>query len=430
MSDKAPASVKENVTPPVVEVVKNNTTQVDIILDSIKKIGEGKLSKEEFQTKFAELQEAVSKRDKDIDKQHGDFESKMETKMAEMVDKITGAFPKVPYGKSESERKYGNSMGEFLVKVRNNAKEVKDLAEGAGNTGGYLVPEEFSSEILKVELESSIVRSSGARIIPMNSATLKIPALNMASNAAGSMYGGITAYWAAENASLTESQPDFKRVTLEPKKLIGYTESSDEMVDDAIISMGNLLSDMFGGVLAFEEDAAFFTGDGRGKPLGITVAPCYVTVSRSSGSTIVTSDIVNLLSRFKGDLKRAKFVVNQSALPAIYKLMDDNDNYIWHPGTNGSIATAAPGTLYGIPIQVSEKVAAVGTTGDLLLCDFGYYLIGDRKGVSVEESMHYKFANDQKVWRIIKRVDGQPWLDSAITPRKGGSSLSPFVGIS
>ena len=410
-------------------VVQNNDTKIEEILSTIKDIGEGKISKDEFKTQFANLQEAVEKKQKEVDEQHGDFESKMETKLSEMVEKITSAFPKPSHNQVEKVSDYGKTMGEFLVKVRNHAKEVKDLAEGAGNTGGYLVPEEFSNEILRVELENSVVRNSGARIIPMSSADIKIPALNMSSNAAGSIYGGVTAYWAAENASLTESQPDFKRVKLEPSKLIGYTESSDEMVDDAIVSMGNLLSDMFGEVLAFEEDASFFTGNGVGKPLGITVAPCFITVSRASGSVVVTSDIVNMIARFKGNLARAKFVVNQSVLPYIYKLMDDNDNFIWSPSGGGSIASAAPGTLYGIPIVVSEKVAALGTTGDILLCDFGYYLIGDRKGLSVEESMHYKFANDMKVWRIIKRVDGQPWLDSAITPRTGGSTLSPFIGV-
>lgn len=413
-----------------VEVVQNNTTKIEDILAAIKDIGEGKASKDEFETKFKELQEAVEKKHKEVDTQYGNFETAMETKMAEMVDKISGAFEKaVPKKALKSEEKYGKNMGEFLLKVRKKALEVKDLAESAGDTGGYLVPEAFSNEVLKVELESSVVRSSGARVIPMNTSQLRIPALNMASNAAGSIYGGVTAYWATENGSLTESQPDFKRVTLEPKKLIGYTESSDEMVDDAIVSMGNLLSTMFGEVLAFEEDAAFFSGNGVGKPLGVTIAPCFITVSRASGSVVVTSDIVAMLARFKGNLNRAKWVVNQSALPYIYKLLDENDNYIWHPNGSGSIATAAPGTLYGIPIVISEKVAALGTTGDVMLCDFGYYLIGDRKGLSVEESMHYKFANDQKVWRMIKRVDGQPWLDSAITPRTGGSTLSPFIGI-
>ena len=263
----------------------------------------------------------------------------------------------------------------------------------------------------------------------MTTPIIKIPALNMESNSAGSVYGGVTAYWTEENASKQESQPSFKRVVLEPKKLCGYTEASDELVDDAIVSMGNLLSDMFGEVLAFEEDYAFLTGDGVGKPLGVTLAPCFITVSRNSGSIIVTSDVIDMLARFKGNLSRARWICNQSALPYIYKLLDENDNFIWHPGGTGSIATSAPGTLYGIPIQITEKVPALGTTGDLMLCDFGYYLIGDRQGLKIEESMHYKFQNDQKAWRMVKRVDGQAWLDSPITPRAGGSTLSPFVGI-
>jgi HK97 family phage major capsid protein len=64
-----------------------------------------------------------------------------------------------------------------------------------------------------------------------------------------------------------------------------------------------------------------------------------------------------------------------------------------------------------------------------MLCDFGYYLIGDRQQIRVEESSHFKFQTDQTVWRAVCRVDGKPWLDSPITPRAGGNELSPFVGI-
>lgn len=409
-----------------VNVTNNNDTKVDELVKYIKSIKD--TNSDEFKSKFAELQESVSQKHADIDKQYGDMETKFEEKMSKMIENITGAFQNVNK-QTTPNLIYGKSMGEFLAKVRNRSDEIKALAEGSGSTGGYLVPDEFSTEILRVELESSVVRSNGARVIPMMGSQIKIPALNMSSNAAGSLYGGVTAYWTEEGAQKTESKPSFKRVTLEPKKLCGYTESSDELVGDAIVSMGDLLSTMFGEVLAFEEDYAFLQGDGVGKPLGITTSPCYATVSRASTSIVVTADIINMLARFKGNMQRARWIVNQSALPYIYKLMDGNDNYIWHPGNAGSIAQAAPGTLYGIPIVVSEKVPAVGTTGDVMLCDFGYYLIGDRQGLVVEESMHYKFQNDVKAWRMTKRVDGQPWLDSAITPRNGGSSVSPFLGI-
>ena len=44
-------------------------------------------------------------------------------------------------------------------------------------------------------------------------------------------------------------------------------------------------------------------------------------------------------------------------------------------------------------------------------------------------SPHFKFGNDMTAYRIIERVDGRPWLQSAITPKNGGSALSPFVKI-
>jgi HK97 family phage major capsid protein len=407
------------------EVVKNNDTKVEELVNFIKTMDTS--NKDEFAKKFNELKEATEQRNNDLDKRNNEFESKMEIKLAEMVDRITKSFPQNVQIKKE-EKKF-KSFGDFLQKVKHRTDEVKDLAEGAGNTGGYLVPEEFRNEILRVTLETGVMRSSGARVIPMASNIVKIPALNMASNAAGSLYGGVAAYWGAENSSLTESQPDFKKVTLEAKKLIAYTEAPEELNEDSITSLGTLLSDMFGEVVAFEEDYAFLVGDGVGKPLGITQSPAFITVSRASGSVVVTADIVAMIARFKGNLARAKWIVNQSALPYIYKLMDDNDNFIWHPSGSGDISTSAPGTLYGIPIKISEKVPALGTTGDVMLVDPGYYLIGDRSDIRIENSMHFKFQNDQEVWRIVKRVDGQPWLDSAITPRAGGSTLSPFIGI-
>jgi hypothetical protein len=48
----------------------------------------------------------------------------------------------------------------------------------------------------------------------------------------------------------------------------------------------------------------------------------------------------------------------------------------------------------------------------------------------VSASEHYKFGNDKTAYRIIERVDGRPWIQSAITPANSGSTLSPFVQLS
>jgi hypothetical protein len=47
--------------------------------------------------------------------------------------------------------------------------------------------------------------------------------------------------------------------------------------------------------------------------------------------------------------------------------------------------------------------------------------------MTASSSTDWKFGNDQTAFRIIQRVDGRPWIKSAITPKNGGNSLSPFV---
>jgi HK97 family phage major capsid protein len=88
-----------------------------------------------------------------------------------------------------------------------------------------------------------------------------------------------------------------------------------------------------------------------------------------------------------------------------------------------------PMTILGRPVIFTEKAETVGTAGDVNFVDFGYYLIGDRQIMQAETSPHFKFQNDQTAVRFIQRLDGRPWLESALTPLKGSNTLSPFVKI-
>jgi hypothetical protein len=50
--------------------------------------------------------------------------------------------------------------------------------------------------------------------------------------------------------------------------------------------------------------------------------------------------------------------------------------------------------------------------------------------MTAASSTEWKFGNDQTAYRIIQRVDGRPWIQSAITPANSGPALSPFVQLS
>src|SRR5262249_48001343 len=86
-------------------------------------------------------------------------------------------------------------------------------------------------------------------------------------------------------------------------------------------------------------------------------------------------------------------------------------------------------TLFGYPVERTEKLPALGTPGDVLLLDLRHYLVGDRQQVEIAYSDHYKFTNNQGTWRFVARCDGQPWMRAAITLADGSNTLSPFVGL-
>ena len=80
------------------------------------------------------------------------------------------------------------------------------------------------------------------------------------------------------------------------------------------------------------------------------------------------------------------------------------------------------------PVVFTEKVATLGTVGDIMLVNFSQYQIGIRKDVSVETSQHEAFTSDQTSVRATIRIDGIGKWKSVYTP-KTGSTLSWVVAL-
>jgi len=299
--------------------------------------------------------------------------------------------------------------------------------------GGFLIPETLRSELLRVSLESAIVRSR-ARVIPMETLRVPFPAIDSTSNVS-SVYGGIVAYWTEEGATLTASSATFGRIVLDAKKLTAYTEVPNELLSDTISSFEAFINQMFPEALAFYEDDAFMNGIGVGMPLGFasTGNAAIVSITKEVGqdaATILWENIIKMYARMlPGSLNRAVWIASIDTFPQLATMalnVGTGGSAIWlNNGTDGP-----PMSILGRPVIFTEKLPTVGTAGDIMFVDLGYYLIGDRQVMSATSSPHYKFGNDMTAFRIIQRVDGRPWLQSAITPKNNSAStLSPFVRI-
>lgn len=328
--------------------------------------------------------------------------------------------------------------GDYLKSVWHKAQGAEALAaqdkigsirNAFGSTvpgdGGFLIPERLRAELLAVSLESSIVRSR-ARVIPMDSLRVPIPTIDDTSHAS-SVYGGMVGYWTEEGGALTDSSATFGRVVLDAKKLTGYSEIPNELFQDSIVSLEALVAELWPEAISFFEDVAFLTGGGAGEPLGIRNAPAKISVTATaSGNDIEFVDVASMYSRMlPSSLGRAVWIASIDTFVDLARLeVSTGSPAVW---LNNGLSDGPPMTLLGRPVLFTEKMPAKGSAGQLSFVDFGYYLIGDRQVMQLETSPHYKFKNDQTAVRIVERVDGRPWINSAITPANGGSTLSPFV---
>lgn len=342
------------------------------------------------------------------------------------------------------DQKYGN-WAEYLKATWSGARsqeafaaqsDIAKIQNAFGSTvpsdGGFLIPEILRSELLRVPLEQGTVRSR-ARVVPMESLMVPYPMIDSTSNAT-SVHGGITGYWTEEAGTLTDSAPKFGRIELTAKKLTLYSEIPNELYQDSIISLEAFMSDSYPEALMWFEDVAFTDGNGVGQPKGYLNAEAAVPVTKEVGqaaATIVWENIVKMYSRMlPSSIGRAVWVAHIDTLPELATMalsVGTGGSAVWMGDGGGQ--DAPPMRILGRPVVFTEKVSSVGTAGDINFVDFGYYLIGDRQTMQMQTSTEFKFGNDKTAMRLIERVDGQPWVKSAITPRKGSNTLSPFVKI-
>ena len=310
---------------------------------------------------------------------------------------------RLPMGEEDAKAQAANgkfkSFGDFALAIhdkstgKNNDTRLKALGENSGETGGFLVPEEFRAQLMQLSLEDAVVRPR-ATIIPMASNTLKIPTVKDTTHAS-TVFGGVSAQWVEEAGSYTASEPDFGQMQLNAKKLTGYTQVSDELISDSSIALESLLIGMFGDAI----------------------------------STIVYENIVDMYSRMlPASANNSVWIANPNIMPQLMTMA-------LNVGTGGSAifvnnaSDGVPMTIFGRPVIFTEHCKTLGTVGDIFFADLSYYVIGDRNGVAIASSPHYRFANGETVWRFTERIDGGPWLESAITP-ENGSTLSPFIALS
>lgn len=167
------------------------------------------------------------------------------------------------WARDETQDREQLSPGKYLRAMVLGAKtdpERRALAEGSDAAGGYTVPTVTSSAMIDLVRANSVLMAAGSNTLPLTTDDTIIA--KVASDPVPA--------WRNENAAVTESDPTFGRVRLQPKSLAVMVKASVELMEDSL-NMEAELPRIMGRALAVEMDRVGLIGTGVApEPLGIT----------------------------------------------------------------------------------------------------------------------------------------------------------------
>ncbi len=391
---------------------------------------------EEEQSKFNTIQAEIENLEntREAEKKLKAIQSKIETPVNQPL-----------YAQPKENERFSN-LGEQLFAVIEAARPggnldprlvrgaASGMSEGVPSDGGFLVEQDFVTELLKRAYETGVLASRCRRIpISANSNGLKINAVDESSRANGSRWGGIQAYWENEADTATATKPKFRKMELSLKKLMGLCYATDELLQDAR-ALESVISQAFAEEFGFKVDDAIINGTGAGQPLGILNCGALVSVAKESGqsaATVVFENIVKMWTRLWARSRpNAVWLINQDIEPQLFSMsiaVGTGGVPVYLPA--GGLSAAPYGQLFGRPVIPIEQCATLGTVGDIILADFSQYLLIDKGGINAASSIHVRFLYDESVFRFVYRCDGGSLWNLPLTPFKGSSTQSPFIAL-
>lgn len=399
-------------------------TQMRALID--KASAEGRDNTEEEMTEYRSLETSVDKINKDIEREERLLE--LEAKNAEVVNPPHKPNIGIIVDRSK-EPIESLAHAIYLMRFEPEDKRLREYREqsmGIGEKGGFMVPNQWSADLMKVAAQAAAIRPR-ATVLPAGSppdSSLTMPVLDQ--TAAQNMYGGVSVAWTTEGGAKAETDMNLKEVTLTPHELAGHIVVTDKLLRNWGAA-DSMLRQQLGLAMIAAQENAFLSGNGVAKPLGILDVACGATISyaRAVANQIAFADVRGMYARLKFG-GAPVWIASQTVLPQLLAMVDAGSNSVWLP--NKDIIGNIAGTLFGIPLVLYDRSPALGTKGDLILADFSYYLIKDGSGPFVDASPHVYFTNNKTVIKIFTNVDGQPWLTAPI-PLEGSAAntVSPFV---
>lgn len=322
--------------------------------------------------------------------------SKPLTAMPGMNGETVKLSPKQIRATDEYKRAFWDAM-----RMNLNPYEVRNaLREGSDPDGGYLVPDEFETQVVTKLEDENFVRTL-ANVIQTTSGDRKIPVV--------AEHG--SAMWMDEGGTYTESGETFTQIALSAYKLGSFIKISEELLNDSAFDLEAYMSGEFARRIGAAEEEAFLVGTGTGQPTGI-----FTTAEeggKTSAATTVTADeLIDLHYSLRAPYrKNAVWIMNDSTVKAIRKLKDNTGQYLWQP----ALTAGTPDTILNRPVYTSTFAPELkGGAKGIAFGDLSYYWIADRQGRQFKRLNELFAVTGQVGFLASQRVDAKLIIPEAV----------------
>jgi HK97 family phage major capsid protein len=289
------------------------------------------------------------------------------------------------------------------------------LSTTSNPDGGFLVPEEMSQTIIDLREEYGVFRQN-TRVVPMGRDTMTIPR----------RLSGVSIGPVGENptSAIAQSSPTWNQVRLTAKKAGGLTLMSTEIAEDAVIDLGDWITQEFGYAFALYEDQCGFIGDGTSTYLGIRgLGSLFTTTGGAGGGQLVgavdaasghdtfgeidSADLAKLMAALPAYVMNPKFYCSKAAAEILFgRLAAAAGGNTLETLSNGKVGRS----WLGVPIVISQVLpSSQGDLSDLPMLYYGDLSLsstmGDRRDVRIFQSEHRYMDTDQIGIRGTCRFD-------------------------
>ena len=322
---------------------------------------------------------------------------------------------------SEKATEYLNEWG-----LQDTSQQVKDHLEaqkiarqamakaqqaGAPTSGGFLVPETFSQEIIEFLRPMSVVRQAGPRTMPMTTGTLRLPRVDE----------GSTATYIGESVDTPKTELKFGQVTLTWKKLAALVPISNDLLRYSAPSADMVVRDDVARAIAQAENAAFLRGlgtDASPKGLRYWVADDNViTANQTVSNPNVNDDLRDLILKLEENnipMVRPVWIMAPRSKQYLMTLQNTHGLYVFRDEVRRGMLWDWPiYTTTQIPVNLT--VDSVTDTSEIFLVDMADAVLGESMSMRIDVSteaayvegsnVRSAFTRDETAIRVITEHD-------------------------